>query len=176
MAAETLASFGSRKQAARYVANPEKIIQVGGSYVGMVGWNVTRTVLQSVFGHGCELPEFRDELELFEFSRALHRRLKEDYFLNPATGREDPYESSQMTAFVMNRYGLFALYSLRTVEQCERFSAVGSGADYALGAMHAAYELGLSAEEVARIGVEAGIEFDDGSLGPITVKKMKLAA
>ena len=76
MAAETLTSFGSRKQAARYVASPEKIIRVGD----------------------------------------------------------------------------------------------------ALGAMFAGYELGLPAEEIARIGVEAGIEFDDASLGPITLKTVKLEA
>jgi ATP-dependent protease HslVU (ClpYQ) peptidase subunit len=176
MAAETLATFGSRKQSARYVARPEKIIRLGSSYVGTVGWSVTQTVLESALSQGNELPEFRNELELFEFSRSLHQRLKDEYFLNPVADSKDPYESSQMTLFVMNRYGLFALYSLRTVEQCERFTAAGSGSDYALGALHAAYELGLPVEEVARIGVEAGIEFDDGSLGPITLKTMKLEA
>ncbi|HZM26775.1 MAG TPA: hypothetical protein VFB89_05435 [Gemmatimonadales bacterium] len=176
MAAETLASFGSRKQSARYVARPEKIIRLGSSYVGTVGWSVTRTVLESALSHGSELPEVRSELELFEFSRAFHQRLKDEYFLNAAADPKDPYESSQMTLFVMNRCGLFAMYSLRTVEQCERFTAAGSGADYALGAMHAGYELGLPVEDVARIGVEAGIEFDDGSLGPITLKTMKLEA
>ena len=40
--------------------------------------------------------------------------------------------------------------------------------------MYAAYEQGLTAEEVARLGVEAGIEFDVYSQGPIVIKKMKL--
>lgn len=174
MAAETLTTFGCRKQAARYVASPEKIIRVGASYVGLVGWSASMNVLQSVFAQGLALPEFRQELELFEFSRVLHQKLKDEYFLNSTPGREDPYESSQFTMFVMNRYGLFSLYSLRSVDRCERFAAVGSGAHYALGAMHAAYEQGLPVEDVARMGVEAGIEFDDASLGPITLKKMKL--
>ncbi len=78
--------------------------------------------------------------------------------------------------FVMNRFGLFALYSLRSVEQCERFAAIGSGSRYALGAMHAAYELEVPAEDVARLGVEAAIEFDDGSYGPVTLERMKLEA
>ncbi|MDJ0849670.1 MAG: MFS transporter [Myxococcota bacterium] len=176
MAAETMTSFGSRKQAARYVSSPEKIIQVNDSYVGIVGWSVTQTVLQSIFANGCELPEFRSELELFEFARELHVRLKDEYFLNPREDRDDPYESSQMTAFVMNRYGLFGLYSLRSVERYERFAAVGSGSRFALGAMYAAYESGAPVEDVARIGVEAGIEFDDASMGPITLKKLKLEA
>src|SRR5262245_37290843 len=140
MAAETLTTFGSRKQSARYVASPEKILPVGDAYVGVVGFAVTQTVLRSVFARGTDLPEVRTELELFEFARELHRKLKDEYFLNPVTDREDPFESSQMTVFVMNRFGLFGLYSLRSVERYERFAAVGSGAPFALGAMHAAYE------------------------------------
>jgi ATP-dependent HslUV protease subunit HslV len=174
IAAETQTSWGSRKQSASYLASPEKIIAVGDSYVGVVGWSVTMTVLQSAFANGCELPEVRSELELFEYARGLHQTLKQDYFLNSAPDRKDPFESSQLTVFVLNRYGLFGLFSLRSVQCYERFAAVGSGADYALGAMYAAYELGLPVEDVARLGVEAGIEFDDGSSGPITIKRMKL--
>jgi ATP-dependent protease HslVU (ClpYQ) peptidase subunit len=175
MAAETLTSYGSRKQQARYVTRPEKIIRVNDSYVGSVGWAVNLNVLESVFSSGLELPEVRSELELFEFSRVLHRRLKDEYFLNPRDGDGDAFESTQMTVFVMNRHGLFGLYSNRSVERYQRFSAVGSGAHFALGAMYAAYELDAPAEDIARMGVEAGIEFDDGSLGPITLKRVKLS-
>jgi ATP-dependent HslUV protease subunit HslV len=175
MAAETLTSWGSMKQSAGYLSSPEKIFAVGDSYVGVVGWAVTQTVLRSAFASGCELPEVRSEFELFEYGRILHRKLKEEYFLNAAPGK-DPFETSQITAFIMNRYGLFGLYSLRSVQRYERFAAVGSGASYALGAMYAAWELGLPVEDIARLGVEAGIEFDDASLGPITLKKLKLEA
>jgi ATP-dependent HslUV protease, peptidase subunit HslV len=176
MAAETLLSCGSMKQQARYLSSPDKILSVGDAYVGITGWSVTQTVLQSVFANGCELSDIKTELELFEFARVLHQRLKDEYFLNPRSERDEPYESSQMTALIMNRYGLFGLYSQRSVDRYERFAAAGSGAPYALGAMYAAYELGLPVEDVARIGVEAGIEFDNGSAGPITLKKMKLEA
>jgi len=176
MAAETLTSFGSQKQSARYVARPEKIFQAGHSFVGIVGWSVTQTVLQSAFAHGCALPEIHDEMQLFEFARVLHRKLKDEYFLNADADEDVPFESSALTAFVMNRFGLFGLYSMRTVEQCERFAAVGSGSEFALGAMHTAWELGCTAEEIARRGVEAGIEFDHHSSGPITLKRMKLEA
>ena len=36
MAAETLTSQGARKKSARYVATPEKILEVDGSYVGHI--------------------------------------------------------------------------------------------------------------------------------------------
>ncbi len=174
MAADTMTSFGSQKQTARYVARPEKILRVGDSYVGLVGWAASQTVLESVFNDNLELPEVSSELELFEFSRKLHARLKEDYFLKVSED-DAPFETSQMTLFVMNRYGLFGLYSLRAVDRFEGFAAIGSGGDYALGAMYAAWERDLSADEIARLGVEAGIEFDVYSFGPISLKRIKIS-
>ncbi len=174
MAAESLSTSGVRKHAAHYVEHPEKIFWAGHSYVGSVGWTVNQTVLQSALDNGLPLPEVRSERELFEFSRALHSKLKDEDFLNPGPDCGEPFESTQLTLFVMNRFGLFGLYSLRTVEQTRRFAAVGSGSDYALGAMHAAWNQGGEAEEIARLGVEAGIEFDCYSGGPIAIKKMKM--
>ena len=174
MAADTLATFGLRKQPARYVARPEKIIEVDGAYIGLVGWAAHQDVLESAFAHGLKLPAIAKEQDLFEFSRMLHRKLKNEYFLNPTEGADDPYESSQMTLFVLNQKGMFGLYSYRSVDRLRRFAAAGSGAEYALGAMHAAYRQELSAEEIARLGVEAGIEFDAYSMGPITLKRVQL--
>jgi ATP-dependent HslUV protease subunit HslV len=176
MAADTLTSFGSRKQSARYVESPEKIIEVDGSYIGFVGWCVHQDVLKSVFARGLKLPEIKTEQDLFEFSRVLHVRLKDKYFLNTTEDDDDPYESSQMRLFVLNRNGMFGLCSMRGVERYRCFAAAGSGTHFALGAMYAAYERGLPAEEVARLGVEAGIEFDSHSMGPVTLKRIECVA
>ncbi len=37
--------------------------------------------------------------------------------------------------FILNRNGMFGLYSLRSVERYRRFAAAGSGSSYALGAV-----------------------------------------
>ena len=78
-----------------------------------------------------------------------------------------------MMLFILNRNGMFGLDTLRSVERYRRFAAAGSGSSYALGAMYAADEQGLPAEDIARLGVEAGIEFDNASLGPITLKRVE---
>ena len=80
-----------------------------------------------------------------------------------------------MTILLANRFGIFGLDSDRAVMRYRRFTAIGSGAPYALGAMHARYEGPELAEDVALAGVEAAVEFDDGCLGPITMKRVKLA-
>jgi len=131
MAADTLTSYGSRKRSARYVARPEKILEVDGSYVGLVGWCAHQSVLESAFAHGLELPLIASERDLFEFSRVLHCKLKEEYFLNPQEDSDDPYESSQMMLFILNRNGMFGLDTLRSAERYRRFAAAGVEFDHA---------------------------------------------
>jgi ATP-dependent protease HslVU (ClpYQ) peptidase subunit len=167
IAADTMTSFGSRKQRAAYVAHPEKIQRVSDSYIGIVGSAAHDLVVKSIFSQADNLPNFQNRLEIFEFFRKLHTQLKKEYFLNPKEDEDDPYESSQMDMFIANRYGIFSVYSLREVYEYQKFWAIGAGSDYAIGAMYAAYEHFDSAEAIARIGVEAGIEFDDGTAGPI---------
>lgn len=174
MAADTLTTTGSEKQSARYIEGGEKILKVGDAYLGFVGWTVNQIVIESAFQHGLELPEIRTELELFEFLRRLHQKLKDEYFLSPDS--DDAYESTPMTVLLMNRHGIFGWFWNRTVERYRRFAAVGSGSSYALGAMYAAYdELDRPVEDIARLGVEAGAEFDACSGAPITLRKLKLA-
>lgn len=173
MAADTLTTYSSRKLSARYVTKPEKILEVNGAFVGLVGWCAHQAVLESAFANGLRLPSIANERDLFEFSRVLHRKLKKEYFLNTHEDADDPYESSQMMLFILNRNGMFGLDSLRSAERYRRFAAAGSGSSYALGAMHSAYERGLACEDVARHGVEAGIEFDQASFGPITLRRIE---
>ncbi|OQY47141.1 MAG: MFS transporter [Candidatus Parabeggiatoa sp. nov. 2] len=167
IAADTMTCFGSNKQQASYDAHPTKIQCVGDSYLGLVGSAAHNLVVESIFSRDKKVPRFQNRLEIFEFFRKLHPRLREEYFLNPKEEDDDPYESSQMDMFIANRYGIFGIYSLREVFEYKKFWALGSGGEYALGAMYAVYEHFDSAEAIARVGVEAGIEFDDGTGGPI---------
>ena len=79
-----------------------------------------------------------------------------------------------MDALIINRNGIFGLYSLREVDQYSRFWAVGSGADFALGAMLIAYDACDDAEAVARAGIEAGACFDCGSSLPMSSYSLEL--
>ena len=174
MAADTLVSFDGCGESARYLERPEKILKRNEACFGVVGLRAHQHVLDSLLRGGLEVPEFRSEAEVFEFSRGLHERLKNNYFLVPDTD-DNAYESSRMTIGVLTRHGIFVLFHDRCVIQYRRFTALGSGSRLALGAMYAAYELGLPADEVARLGVEAGIEFDPSSAAPITLERVELA-
>jgi len=66
------------------------------------------------------------------------------------------------------------VFSLREVFEFDRFWGIGSGRNFALGAMHAGYDSTASAAEIATLGVNAGIEFDTSSGGPVVVHSLAL--
>jgi len=112
--------------------------------------------------------QLNSKAAIFEFFRKLHPILKEECFLNPKEDEEDPYESSQITALIVNASGIYGVYSMREVFEYTQFWAIGSGHEFALGALNHAYALYDDAETIAQIGVNSGIAFDRNSAAPIT--------
>ena len=98
-----------------------------------------------------------------------HIRQGARFFLNPKEEDGDPYESSQITALIANASGIYGVYSYREVFSFDRFWGIGSGRNFALGAMYATYDRTASARRIAEIGVKAGAEFDKSSSLPARV-------
>jgi ATP-dependent HslUV protease subunit HslV len=119
---------------------------------------------------------FNGRHEIYESFRKIHPILKEEAYLNAKEEDNDPYESSQLTALVANAAGIFGVYSMREVFEFDRFWAIGSGRDFALGAMYAAYNSTKSAKQIASLGVMAGVEYDTGTGLPLNVATVKLAS
>ena len=103
----------------------------------------------------------------------MHPLLKDEAFLNPKEEDDDPYESSQMTLMIANPSGIYAVYSMREVFEFDRFWAIGSGRDFALGAMYTLYPKARGAAAVAEAGVQAGAEFDTGTALPISLHEVR---
>jgi ATP-dependent HslUV protease, peptidase subunit HslV len=162
--ADTLVTFGETRLPGIYEAN-DKIIRVGDSYIGLAGSTAHFEVLRRVLT-AMEVPRLHSREDVFDTFLKAHQVLKEQYFLNPKEEDDDPYESSQITALIANPSGIFGVYSYREVFSFERFWAIGSGRNFALGAMYASYEGGRDARTVAQLGVDAGTEFDKSSAGP----------
>jgi ATP-dependent protease HslVU (ClpYQ) peptidase subunit len=131
-------------------------------------------VLRSYFKRMRAIPSLHTVEDIFEAIRRMHAVLKEEYFLNPEGQEDDPFECSQMEALIANPSGIFGIYALRSVMEYSKFYAFGSGAHLALGALYASYDRLESAEEIARLAVEAAAEFDDGTGLPVTTHVVKL--
>jgi len=184
IAADSLTSFGDTKQSAEFVVNSDKILSLPNStmsadslsmtYMGIVGSAAHHLVLQNLVVDHADKVDLSDRMSIFITLKTIHPILKEEYFLNSKEEDEDSYESSRVDALIMNENGIFGLYSLREVEQYSRFWAVGSGSEFALGAMQTAYEIYDTAEQIAQAGVVAGATFDNASSLPMTSYTLKL--
>jgi ATP-dependent HslUV protease subunit HslV len=174
IAAESLVTFGDTRLPHAFEEN-RKIFPIGESLITLAGtaahFPVMRKLLTAM-GDECRL---HDRDAVFDTFSRVHAVLKEQYFLNTREDEDDPYESSQLTVLIANAQGIFGVYSYREVFCFERFWGIGSGRNFALGAMHAVYDSELDAAAIARIGVNAGIEFDKSSAGPVIVHTIPLS-
>jgi ATP-dependent HslUV protease subunit HslV len=175
LAADSQSTFGDTRLAARFDASPNKIFTFGENYFAISGSAAHDLVLQQAL-QKIKKPDFSSRRAVFESFRQLHPILKEEYFLRPEEDDEDPYESSHMTILLANAYGIFGIYSLREVFEYQQFWAIGSGREFALGAMSVAYASKADAAKVAKAGVEAGALFDINSSLPMTRVSVALSA
>ena len=173
IAGDSLTTFGGTRLTPDYDASWQKVIQHGDTYFGLAGSAAHQLVMESLLKRTPGL-SFHGKLAIFESFRKIHPLLKDEHYLNPKEEEDDPYESSQLMALIANRSGIFAVYSMREVFEHTRFWAIGTGRDYALGAMYTVYDQAKSAEEIATVGIRAGCEFDTSSQLPMTLHSIKL--
>ena len=172
IAADSLTTFGDLKLAASFDKSPEKIVRYRDNYLGLCGSAAHQLVFESLLANREDF-DFSGRVAIFDTLRKLHPVLKDQHFLNPKEEEDDPYESTQITALIANEHGIFGVYSMREVFEYTRYWAAGSGREFALGAMHSLYTRLKTAEAVARIGIEAGCEFDKNSSMPMSLYSLK---
>ena len=173
IASDSLTTFGTTRLAPAYDRSPQKITQYGDSFLGVAGSAAHQLVLENLLERVKDL-DFAGRPAIYETFRRIHPLLKDEMFLNPKEEDDDPYESSQMTVMIANPSGIFAVYSMREVFEFDRFWAIGSGRDFALGAMYTVYNGDRTAAQVAEAAVLAGAEFDTGTALPIDLREAKL--
>jgi ATP-dependent HslUV protease, peptidase subunit HslV len=173
IAADSLTTFGDTRMSAQYDRTYDKIVYHNGTYIGLCGSAAHQLVFESLLAKHTDL-DFSTKRSIFETFRKLHPILKEQHFLNPKEEEDDPYESTQITALIANPKGIFGVYSMREVFEYTRFWAVGSGREFALGAMQSMYGRMRSATSVAKAGIEAGAVFDKNSALPMTLYSLSV--
>lgn len=174
IAADSLTTFGDLRMGSEYDVAYDKVQSYDDGFFGIVGSAAHALVMESVLADDKVEIDFSSRLGIFETFRSLHPVLKEHYFLNAKDEEEDPYEATHIDALICNPHGIFGVYSLREVSEYSKFWAIGSGSEFALGAMHALYNRLDSAEEIARAGVEAGAEFNNASALPMSMQVIDL--
>lgn len=161
---DSLLTMGDTRMSQRYEPT-QKIYQIGNTSIGFAGSVAHYPALVKALKDMGENAKFGSYEAVFDTFTKLHKKLKDELFLNPKKAPEDPYESSHFSLMVVNGSGIYGVYGHREVLQYQCFWANGSGRPFALGAMHGVYESASSAVQIARAGLAAGMEFDRGSGG-----------
>lgn len=175
IAADTLTKWGSGKETADYLANADKIFRVGGSYLAAAGPTTGFQALRHYFARRKAKPTLRNADRIYAEWLRLHAALRRDYFVLPEEDEKDAFESSRLDVLIANPYGIFGVEAYRSVQVFTKFYAYGSGCDYALGAMYAAYgDPRRSAADVAKLGVMAAAEFHDATAPPVLCHTVRL--
>jgi ATP-dependent HslUV protease, peptidase subunit HslV len=174
IATDTLTKRNYEKLNASFFVNKSKLIQFGDSWIAPVGTSVHMDVLKSLFEKYPDLIHLHSRTEVFETYVRIHRILRDEYFLNATAEKsEDEYETSRIGALIVNPCGIFEMLAWRNVNHYSRFYAIGSGSDYALGAMYSVYDR-FTAAETAEAGIRAACEFDDSSALPMELHEITL--
>jgi ATP-dependent protease HslVU (ClpYQ) peptidase subunit len=175
IAADTMTKWGSGKESAAYIANADKIVQVGSTLLAGSGSATFKTIMRDYFSRPRVAPKFDEPISIFRTWQRFHATLKDDYFLNPSSDKDDSIESSRFDVLLANPRGIFGIGAHRTVQEYSKFYAIGSGTDIALGALYATYQdAHRDALSLARLAVEAAAEFDDATGLPVIAHKIRL--
>ena len=160
IASDTKRTFGSGAVPERNLTDM-KIRKVGSAYLAMTGWGIYSNIFDDYL-HGKRAPVLTDERRIFTFFRNFWRDLHDRYsFVNDQRQDEDsPFGDLDASFLIVNPNGIFSVACDMSVTPFEQYYAIGSGAGYALGAMHATYRSSADAERVARKGVEAAMDLD----------------
>ena len=176
IAADTLYGFGSTNLSQKYISKESKILPFENSFVGTVGAPAHDVVLRDLFETHRREISLNSKDEIFAAYLKMHKILKDDYFLKTEEEDNKEYESSQIAGLIANQYGIFGMYTLREVFEFDRFWAIGSGTEFALGAMFAVYEQFEDAAKIAETGVLAACEFNDACGLPLEIHQIELSA
>ncbi len=175
IAADTLYSFGSMKVTPTYISKRSKIHQFGNSYIGLIGASATDNVFQHLIEKHKKILSFDNEEMIFKTLLEIHPILKDEYFLNTDDDDSDvTYEPSKIEGLIANTNGIFGIYGRREVYEFEKFWAIGSGEEYALGSLFSMYDVIDKPEEIAELAVKASCEFDDGCGLPLELHSIEL--
>jgi len=174
IAADTLATYGDTEESADLIANSDKLVRIGDAWAAPTGPASAQLIIRHFAASYEELPHLDDVDGIFDFLTQFQRALRDEYFVHSKEEGSDDFESMRMELLIASPGGIFGCYPERSVQEFTKFYAFGSGAEYALGAMRVAWDTAMSAEEVARVGIETAAKFDVGTGMPLTLRTIPL--
>ena len=161
LAADTLTSFGHTKVPPALHA-AQKVRRIGNSFLAATGWGLYENILDDVIARRKNI-KLGSREQIFDFFLRLWNDLHKKYsFVNDQIDEKEagPFGNLDSTFLIAGRAGIFYVGPDMSVTKVKHYFAIGSGAPFALGALHALQDSKLDAEAIARRAVESAIAFD----------------
>jgi ATP-dependent protease HslVU (ClpYQ) peptidase subunit len=173
MAADTQNSFGANR-VSHDNGGVTKLRRVGRAIVGTTGWGIYENILDDYL-HAGDPPDLTSRTGIFTFFCALWKALHEHYpFVNDQGDRNDsPFGNLDASFLVAAETGIYYVAPDMSVSEFRQYFAVGSGADFSLGAAYNLYPQQIDASEIARRSVATASAFNlycGGSIELMTTK------
>ncbi len=161
VAADTMGFYGYQKVPTDN-SKATKVRPVGTSLLAMTGWSVYDNIIDDYLSKSAKPPPLSNSREIFTFFTGLWRELHEQYpFVNDQSEHKDsPFGDLGSTFMIVNSEGIFKISSDTNVSHFKKYYAIGSGSDYALGALYPTFENDDDPARLATTAVETAINFD----------------
>ena len=174
-AADTLTTFGSHKYPTSNLA-VQKIRRVGTALMGSSGWHLYNDILDDYLGRVGKKrpPSLANEKAIFKFFVKLWGALKDRYNMvnEQCEDKDSPFGNLDASFLIANRKGIYMVSGDLSISRFDQYAAIGSGTDYALGAIHQLYGRERDPATIARKAVETAIQFNVHCGGDVVVKKV----
>jgi ATP-dependent HslUV protease, peptidase subunit HslV len=154
-----------------------KMRQVGAAHIATTGWGVYNNILDDYL-RTTRTPKLTGTESIFTFFRQFWRALHQRYaFVNDqCTESDSPFGDLDASFLVTSAQGIFYVACDMSVTRFDNYYAVGSGAPYALGALHALHHTRADVEAIAKKAVAAASALDIYCGGDINLVKLRAKA
>ncbi len=141
------------------------------SLIGVTGWQVYHNILASFTDAHDPMP-MDNQLNVFKMMCKLWRFAKEELqFVNDQgdDSNQGPFADLDCSMIIANPHGIFQVFSELEVDAVRRYVAIGSGQEYAYGALSVLYDTDASAAEIAKRSAEVATHWDQSCPGEARV-------
>jgi len=174
IAADSQDNFGDLRPPA---ANHEaiKLREVGGAVLGSSGWALYDDIFEHYLGKKRRV-SLHDRSSVFAFFVQFWKDLRKQYsFVNDQPGKESetPFANLDASFLVASPGGIFLVSSNMSVSEFRQYYAIGSGGDYAIGAIHALYQELADPAAIAQRAIQAAMDYDASCGGRVLYHTVK---
>jgi ATP-dependent protease HslVU (ClpYQ) peptidase subunit len=176
LASDTQTSFGSNTVPVEN-HQTDKIRRVGRAYMAVSGAGLYDNILDDMLS-GKRRVSLANRQSIFTFFLHLWRQLRQTYSLvNEQCHQDDksPFGDLDASFLVVNSHGIYYVASDMSITEFSQYFAIGSGADFSMGALHALYDGSLHADALADRAVRAAMAFSLYCGGRVTSYSVKAA-